>query len=302
MNTPCRLKTIAAYHQLMQLPQPAHPLLSIIDFKSIKRLSDDQPSTYTHDFYSIALKRNFNGKIKYGQQAYDFDEGIMLFMAPGQVFSIEVEEELQHTGWLLLLHPDYLWSSPLAKTIRQYEYFSYATREALHLSQQEEVQVTTLMQNIAQEYQASLDTFSQKLILHQLELLLTYAERFYHRQFITRQVTNHTILNRLEVLLMDYFNGTNLAEKGPPTVASVADALHVSPNYLSALLKTLTGLSTQQHIQNKLIEKAKDKLSTTDHSVSEIAYELGFEHSQSFNKLFKSKTRLSPLEFRRSFL
>lgn len=298
---PHRIKTITEYHQLMELPKPEHPLISVISFEAIKRQAADQPKSLTHDFYSIALKRNFNGKIKYGQQQYDFDEGIMIFIAPGQVFTIEAEEELKHSGWLLLVHPDYLWHTPLAKTIKQCAYFSYSVNEALHLSEKEETMVTAIMQHIAQEYHSNIDTFSKKVIVAQLELLLTYAERFYHRQFLTREITNHQVLDRLEDLLTEYFNGDALAVKGPPTVQYVAETLNVSPNYLSVLLKVLTGQSTQQHIHDKLIEKAKEKLSTTALTVSEIAYELGFEHSQSFSKLFKSKTHLSPLEFRQSF-
>ncbi|SEK41215.1 transcriptional regulator, AraC family [Chitinophaga rupis] len=300
-NTPLtHIKTITEYHALIGIAKPAHPLISVISFEDVKRM-DEHAYSFTHNFYSIALKRNFNGKMKYGQQDYDFDEGIMIFISPGQVFTIEAEEELKHSGWLLLVHPDYLWNTSLAKTIKQYEYFSYAVNEALHLSEKEEVMVTGIIQHIEQEYHANIDKFSKKVIIAQLELLLTYADRFYQRQFITREITNHKLLGRLEDILAEYFNSDVLAKKGLPTVQYIAGALNVSPNYLSVLLKVLTGQSTQQHIHDKLIEKAKEKLSTTTLSVSEIAYELGFEHSQSFSKLFKSKTSLSPLEFRQSF-
>jgi AraC-like DNA-binding protein len=171
----------------------------------------------------------------------------------------------------------------------------------LFLSEKEETTITGIIKNIEQEYHSNIDKFSQDVIIAQLELLLTYAERFYHRQFLTRKITNHKILNRLEDTLTEYFNGDALSQKGLPTVQYIADTLNISPNYLSDLLKVLTGQSTQQHIHDKLIEKAKEKLSTTDLSVSEIAYELGFEHPQSFSKLFKTKTKLSPLEFRQSF-
>lgn len=298
---PTHIKTVAEYHHLIGLPRPEHPLISVIDFESIKRMSGAQPKSFTHNFYSIGLKRNFNGKMKYGQQEYDFDEGIMIFISPGQVFTIEAEETLRHTGLLLVVHPDYLWNTSLAKTIKQYEYFSYAVHEALHLSEKEETMVAGIMQQIKQEYHSNIDKFSQNVIISQLELLLTYADRFYHRQFITRKITNHQVLDRLEGLLTDYFNSDAVTEKGLPSVQYIAETLNVSPNYLSVLLKLLTGQSTQQHIHDKLIEKAKEKLSTTALSVSEIAYELGFEHSQSFSKLFKSKTNLSPLEFRQSF-
>jgi AraC-like DNA-binding protein len=271
--------------------------------ESITHPAGNALKSLVFDFYSISLKRNFNAKIKYGQQQYDFDEGVMFFMAPGQVFGIETGKDaiLKRSGWLLLIHPDFLWKTPLAKTIKQYEYFDYSVHEALFLSDKEETTVISIMQNIAQEYHSNIDKYSQNVIIAHLELLLTYAERFYQRQFITRKITNHDILDQLEELLTTYFAGDFATRKGLPSVQSIAEALHLSPNYLSGMLKALTGQSTQQHIHNKLIEKAKEKLSTTALSVSEIAYELGFEHPQSFSKLFKTKTNLSPLEFRHSF-
>jgi len=300
---PLRIKTITDYHRVMGLPKPEHPLVSVIDLETIAHPAGNEPINLVFDFYSISLKRDFNAKIKYGQQQYDFDEGIMFFISPGQVFGIEVGKDsiLKRTGWLLLVHPDFLWNTPLAKTIKQYEYFDYSVHEALFLSDKEEITITGIMQNIAQEYHSNIDRFSQNVIIAQLELLLTYAERFYNRQFITRKIANHDILNRLEELLKSYFDKGDLSKKGLPTVQYIAATLNISPNYLSALLKALTGQSTQQHIHNKLIEKAKERLSTSALSVSEIAYELGFEHSQSFSKLFKSKTNFSPLEFRQSF-
>lgn len=297
-----RFKTISEFHQFRGLPKPEHPLVSVINLAEVNRLQAGENSIIL-DFYSIALKRNFNAKIKYGQQAYDFDEGIMFFISPGQLFRIEVEEDsfLNQSGWMLLIHPDFLWHTPLAKKIKQYEYFSYAVNEALYLSDKEETTIAAIMHNVEREYHANIDRFSQDVMIAQIELLLTYAERFYHRQFLTRKITNHSILNKLENILEVYYNSDSLPQKGIPTVQYVASALNVSPNYLSGLLKVLTGQSTQQHIHDKLIEKAKEKLSVTGLSVSEIAYELGFEHPQSFSKLFKSKTNVSPLEFRQSF-
>jgi AraC-like DNA-binding protein len=298
-----RFKTISDYHKVMKLPKPEHPLISVINFEDIKPDFDGKPVNLVFDFYSISLKRNFNAKMRYGQQQYDFDEGILFFISPGQVFGIEINEgeELKHSGLMLLVHPDFLWNTPLAKTIKHYEYFDYSVHEALFLSDKEETTIINIMKNIEQEYHSNIDKFSQDVIIAQIELLLTYSERFYNRQFLTRKITNHRILDRMEEILTKYFNSEALAEKGLPTVQYIAGGLNVSPNYLSGLLKTLTGQSTQQHIHDKLIEKAKEKLSTTDLSVSEIAYELGFEHSQSFSKLFKSKTNFSPLEFRHSF-
>ena len=300
---PHRIKTISEYHQVMGLPKPEHPLISVINFDLIKRLPYDESINVVFDFYSISLKRNFNGKMKYGQQEYDFDEGIMFFISPGQVFGMEIDKgsPLTHSGWLLLIHPDFLWHTSLAKTMKQYEYFNYSVHEALFLSEKEETTIIGMMQSMEQEYRSNIDKFSQNIIIAQLELLLSYAERFYQRQFITRKIANHQILNRLEEVLTEYFNSDNLLKRGLPTVQYIAETLNISPSYLSGSLKMLTGQSTQQHIHDKLIEKAKEKLSTTNLSVSEIAYELGFEHSQSFSKLFKTKTELSPLGFRQSF-
>ena len=298
-----KIKTITEYHRFRGLPKPEHPLISLVDYGSIKHSPENNARSWMFDFYSISLKRDLNAKMKYGQQDYDFDEGTMFFIAPGQVFSIEVEKNpvVKPSGWILLIHPDFFWNTPLAKTIKQYKYFDYSVYEALFLSDKEETIITTISKNIQQEYHANIDKFSQDVIIAQLELLLTYSERFYNRQFITRKISNHKILDRLEVILTEYFNSDNLIKKGLPTVQYIAETLNVSPNYLTSLLKVLTGQSTQQHIHDKLIAKAKEKLSTTSLSVSEIAYELGFEHSQSFNKLFKTKTNYSPLEFRQSF-
>lgn len=298
-----RIKTISELHQFRNLPKPEHPLISIIDFDSINNLPENNSISWVLDFYSIALKRTSNTKIKYGQQDYDFDEGVLFFMAPNQVFSIEVDKDVipKHSGWLLLIHPDFLWNTPLAKNIKKYAYFDYAVNEALFLSDKEEAIIYNIIQNMRQEYHSNIDRFSQDVIIAQLDLLFTYAERFYERQFITRKIANHQVLDRLEKLLSGYFDSNDLAIKGLPTVQYISETLNISPGYLSSLLKVLTGQSTQQHIHNKLIEKAKEKLSTTRLSVSEIAYELGFEHPQSFSKLFKTKTNISPLEFRQSF-
>lgn len=300
---PHHIKTISEYHRFRGLPKPEHPLISVINFDEIDRFLTDKQTSWVFDFYSIALKRNLGASIKYkyGQQEYDFDEGVMFFIAPKQVFSVETEGEYKLLGWMLLIHPDFLWQSSLRKNIKQYDFFSYSANEALHLSDKEETRILNIFQSIQQEYNANIDKFSQPLIVSQLEVLLNYADRFYHRQFITRKITNHSILTRLEEILEDYFSQESLIEKGIPTVQSVANELNVTPNYLSDLLKTITGQSTQQHIHEKLIEKAKEKLSITNLSVSEIAYDLGFAHSQSFSQLFKTKTNLSPVEYRRSF-
>lgn len=302
-RAPLHIKTISAYHRLLGQPSPEHPLVSLLRFEDMPYDPKRMPQAIVHNFYSIALKKTFHARLKYGQQEVDFDEGVMLFMAPMQVLSIEgpPEATASHQGWLLFVHPDLLWNTHLAKKIRQYEYFDYKANEALHLSENEQQMIVGLMQNMAQEYRARIDNLSQDVIIAQLELLLTYAERFYQRQFITRKAVNHQIISRMEELVNDYFKGNKLQAQGMPPVTYFADALHLSSGYLSRLLKTLTGQSTKQFIIDKVLDIAKEKLSTTKLSVSEIAYYLGFEHPQSFGKLFKSKTHVSPLEFRQSF-
>jgi AraC family transcriptional activator of pobA len=233
----------------------------------------------------------------------DFNQGMLLCLAPRQVLSITgpAEPAASHQGWLLLVHPDLLRNTPLAKKIRHYEYFDYHANEALHVSESEQQQLVGILHQIAHEYRTQLDTISHAVIVAQLELLLTYIDRFYQRQFQTRQVGHQQLLSRLEELLKAYFASATLSAKGPPPVTYLAEALHLSPNYLSRLLKTFTGQSTKQLILSKVMEVAKEKLSTTTLTMSEIAYELGFGHPQSFSKLFKSQTQLSPRQFRHSF-
>lgn len=299
---PHNVKTISEFHQLNGLPKPEHPLISIVDYAKLHRNTNENSTTFLFGYYTISLKRGVS-KMFYGQQQYDFDEGVLYFMAPNQILRVNnsPNENLKRSGWLLLIHPDFLWNTPLAKKIKQYEFFDYSVNEALFLSEKEEEILNNIIQNIRQEYHTNIDKFSQDIIISQIETLLNYSERFYHRQFITRKITNHQILDRLEKLLADYFENDYLTTKGLPTVQYIADTLNISPSYLSGLLKVLTGQSTQQHVHDKLIQKAKEKLSTTDLSVSEIAYELGFEHPQSFSKFFKTKTNISPLNFRHSF-
>ncbi|GAA5024115.1 AraC family transcriptional regulator [Marivirga lumbricoides] len=294
-------KTISEFHRSRNLPPPEHPLISVINVQDIKHYSE--PINMVLDYYSISLKRDFNGKFSYGQSEYDFEEGLMYFISPNQVFRIEhsKDELIRQQGWLLLIHPDFFWKTALSKTIKQYDFFDYSVNEALFLSDKEERIINAIIENIKQEYHTNIDSFSQSIIVSQIETLLNYSERFYQRQFITRKIDNHKILTALEHTLNNYFKSDDLIRKGLLTVQFISDALNISPNYLSNLLKSLTGQSTQQHIHDKLISEAKQRLSTSNRSISEIAYDLGFEHSQSFSKLFKKKTNISPLEFRQSF-
>lgn len=293
------INSISEAYKLSGLPKPEHPLIGLIRLEDVIH-TQQEPTNLVFNFYTVLIKRCVEGKLKYGQSHYDFDKGVLAFMKPGQVISTEeISSKVQ--GWCLVIHPDFLWNTSLAKTIKQYAFFDYAVNEALFLSEKEEKTINGIIENIQQEIHSNIDKFSKQIIITHIESLLNYSERFYNRQFITREKANHQTLERLEKLLSDYFNSEDLISKGLPTVQYVADKLNVSPGYLGSLLRMLTGQNTQQHIHEKLIEKAKEKLSTTDKSVSEIAYELGFEHSQSFSKLFKTKTKLSPLEFRHSF-
>ncbi|MCB0689955.1 MAG: helix-turn-helix transcriptional regulator [Saprospiraceae bacterium] len=300
-SKPIHIKSISQFHQLNGLPKPDHPLISIVDYAKLKRPDEYKVSSLMFGYYTISLKRGVS-KMFYGQQEYDFDEGVLYFMAPYQILRVnnQPDESIQRSGWLLLIHPDFLWNTSLAVKIKRFEFFDYSVNEALFLSDKEESIINNTIKNIQQEFHSNIDKFSKQIIISHIETMLNYSDRFYHRQFITREKSSHQILTRLETVLTEYF-AKDLINTGLPTVQYIADALNISPSYLSSLLKVLTGQSTQQHIHNKLIDKAKEKLSTTDLSVSEIAYELGFEHSQSFSKLFKSKTNLSPIAFRSSF-
>ncbi|WP_316809338.1 helix-turn-helix transcriptional regulator [Pedobacter agri] len=298
-----RIKSITEYHRFRGLPKPEHSLISLVDYSQLQFSEDSKVVNLVMDFYSIALKRDIGAKLHYGQQIYDFDEGLMSFLAPGQVLRIEKDPGSSDSGsgYLLQIHPDFLWGFSLAKQIKKYSFFDYSIHEALFLSGREETVILTIFENIRQEYNANIDSFSQGLIVSQIELLLKYCERFYNRQFMTRKISSHQMLTKVENFLNSYFSAEEQSEGGLLSVNKVADAMNVSSDYLSSMLKQLTGKNAQEHIHQKLIEKAKEKLSTTYLSVSEIAYALGFEHPQSFSKLFKIKTNVSPLEFRKSF-
>lgn len=298
-----KIETISIFHKTRGLPEPEHPLVSIVNYADVHVDPEYLDKSWTFDFYCIALKRNIPGKFRYGQNQYDFDEGVMFFIAPGQVFSIArgAHDVPEKSGWMLLIHPDFFWNSTLAKNIKKYQYFDYATNEALFLSKKEEDNIMVIIESIRQEYHSNIDTFSQNIIISQIETLLNYSDRFYNRQFITRKINTHKIINRFEDILNSYFNSEDLILKGLPQVNNIADSLNLSMSYLRSSLKIITGKSPQQLIHEKLIEKAKEKLTTTNLSVCEVAYDLGFEHSQSFSKLFKTKTNLTPSEFRQKF-
>lgn len=295
---PYTIQSIRELHELLELPKPKHPLISLIDFSTIKCYDDEKLEAVTYGFYCVAIKKNFKGKMRYGQQHFDFDEGIMTFYAPNQVIITEIRDDWELEGLWLTIHPDFLQGFSLGKEIHQYGFFSYNLNEALHLSPEEEITINQLLLDISKESQFSIDTFSHSIIIKQIELLLNYSNRFYNRQFLTRKQANHSLLSNFETLLNIYFEES----EGIPSVGYFAERMNISRNYLSDMLRSTTGQSAQQHIQQKLIEKAKVLLGTSELNVSEIAYKLGFEHPQSFHKLFKNKTDVSPLEYRDSVL
>lgn len=306
-RAPHRFKTLSDALRAINMHAPQHPLIALIN--GLDKSLNLQSPTYRHvlNFYKISFRPHHGGTIKYGQTHFDFKGGGMLFAAPNQIIGGKEEEndtnesECINQQITLLIHPDFLLNYPLAEKIKQYNYFSYSINESLHLADKEKKVILSVFMIIEDELDNRIDEFSQDVIISQIELLLNYANRFYKRQFITRKTVNSSILQKMEEILEEYFSNEKALNLGVPTVQYLADQVNLSPSYLSDMLRSLTGQNAQQHIHQKLIEKAKEKLSTTSLSVSEIAYELGFEHSQSFSKLFKRKMKLSPLKFRASF-
>lgn len=292
-----KFPSLSEFHKIFGLPKPEHPLVSFIRLEDMT-IPEDLSDHMVLDFYKIAYKDTI-GSAKYGQRHYDFGEGGLVFTAPGQLF--EKPKNNKSKGFLILLHPDFLLSYPLAKKIKQYGFFSYSTDEALQVSEKEKETLFSVFKIIDEELKSRTDDFSQDVVISQIELLLNYSSRYYKRQFVTYKAVNDHIIEKFEKVLESYFNDEDKLQNGIPTVQNLADQLNVSASYLSDMLRSLTGLNTQQHIHNKFIETAKEILSTTDLSVSEIAYHMGFEYPQSFTRLFKSKTNQTPLEFRQSF-
>ncbi|GAA4308130.1 helix-turn-helix domain-containing protein [Mucilaginibacter gynuensis] len=294
-----KVETITEIHRMLGVPGPGHPLISLLDASQLINLCR-LPTSYIIGFYKITFVTKLGGKFRYGQGYYDFDEGSLLFTAPNQVVG-HIGSYQDNEGMSLFIHPDFLQGYPLAAKIKQFGFFSYAANEALHLSEQERASMLAIYNIIREELNSRIDDFSHEVIIAQIELLLSYAKRFYKRQFLTRQVVNNELLQQVEELLNTYFNEEKPVGNGIPTVQYLAERLNYTPNYLSDMLRSLTGLNAQQHIHQILIERSKELLSTTTLTISEVAYQLGFEHPQSFSRLFKMKTRTSPVQFRSAF-
>lgn len=296
-----RFISISESHQAFGLPAPQHPLISLVHFNQDNPFNTEMAPIYdVLSFYKITFITRNRGRLKYGRNYYDYDEGSMLFMAPNQLVG-STDYNSETYCYILLIHPDFLLGHSIARKIKQYSYFSYTSNEALHLSDSEREIILSVYRIMEQELNSRVDEFSQEVVIAQLELLLSYVNRFYKRQFITRKAVNNDILQRTESILDDYLNTQASLHQGLPTVQYVSDQLKISPGYLSDVLRSLIGQNAQQYIRGKIIEKAKERLTNTDLTVAEIAYELGFEHPQSFSKMFRVRTGLSPLEFRASF-
>jgi AraC family transcriptional activator of pobA len=299
-NSLIRIDSISELHRMLGLPKPLHPLISLVDNSTMVVNEVYLKSSFVFNFYKISFKKTLKGVFGYGQGYYDFDEGGMIFTAPNQLISI-IGEDKEYEGFSLLVHPDFIRNYPMGKNIKSYGFFSYEANEALHLSDKEKTTILGVLDNIQQELTGTIDDLSQDLMISYIEVLLNYSNRFYKRQFITRKAVNHDLLMQMEEVLNNYFDKEESLNKGLLTVEYLAQHLNLSPRYLSDMLRSLTGQNAQQHIHEKMIEKAKEYLSTSHLTVGEIAYQLGFEHPQSFSKTFKKKTNVTPLEFRASF-
>lgn len=295
------IQSISELHRLFALPKPEHPLVSVINFELLSYQHSDVWKHFANDFYCITLKKGSNGMFKYGQRLYDFNEGMMTFTKPGQVFSVTAANNNPVTGYMLVFKTDLIRPYLLGKSINNYGFFAYSIAEALHLSGKEEVIISSLLLQMQNELKNNIDHYSQDVIVSHIDLLLNYSNRFYNRQFLTRKAVNNDLLEKLDHILHDYFNTETSLHQGLPTVQFIANEVNLSPGYLSDLLRNTTGHNAQQYIQNHLIEKAKELLTTTHLSISEIAYHLGFEYSQSFSKLFKKSTNQTALAYRQSF-
>ena len=273
-----------------------HPLITILDYVNLKFL---EPSSYNFGFYCIFLKETMCGDLRYGKEIYDYQEESLVFVAPGQILTVEnYLPGIKPKGKVLLFHPDFLKGTALSSILTDYRFFSYSSNEALHLSKKERKLVLNIFETIESELQQNMDKHTKTLVISHLQLFLNYSTRFYDRQFITREHVNKGILERFESVLNSYFFSAKPQNIGLPTVSYCAEQLHLSGNYFGDLIKKETGISAQEYIQTKVLDVAKERIFDIDKSISEIAYELGFKYPQHFTRLFKQKTGKTPLEYR----
>lgn len=296
MKGTTHIKSIHQLHQIAGLEPPKHPLFSIYRLEDIRLIHGQLSERMTYDFFSVGLKKNLEGFVKYGRTNYDFQEGVLGFTAPYQVMEFSSDLLNKATGWIFFFKKEFLNESILLNNIDQFGFFNYQTNEGLHLSKTEENSLETIFNNIKTEYDLPIDSFSKQVVISNLELLLTYSHRYYNRQFIIRNEVDTSIFSKFKQLLKAYFKETD--NIGLPTVELLSKQLHISANYLSDYLKATTGKSAIEHIHNKIIEIAKSDLLASEKSIGEIAFQLGFEYPHYFSRLFKKKTGLTPTEFR----
>lgn len=300
MKNVLHIDTVGDYLNLRK-QEVLHPLVGIVDFENVNKegYENKDYDAFHYNCYAVFLKDAKGCKMQYGGKPYDYDEGTLVFMAPGQTIELSgFDPDYVPKGYAILFHPDLLIGTELGKKLHSYSFFSYSSNEALHLSNKERKVILSLIEKIQFELEQNLDKHSKKLIVANIELFLDYCTRFYDRQFITREVENISSLERFDVLLSQYFSSDKPQKNGTPTVGYFADRLHLSPNYFGDLVKKETGKSAQEYIQNKLIEVAKERVFDPSKSLSEIAYELGFKYPQHFTRLFKQRVGHSPSEFR----
>ncbi len=302
MDNTYTIKSISQAHQSLGLPKPKHPLVTVVHARDVKNISEFQDVRVIMDLYQIVLKSsNGCGVLRYGKNAYDYEEGTLIFTAPGQVMWYQDEFDQTNEnieGWTLAFHPDLLRKSDLADKMNKYSFFNYDVSEALHLSEVERNTIEMLIDKITEEYSQNLDKHSQNLIIKNIELLLDYCVRFFDRQFYTRTNINSDVVSKFDRLIREYYQSEKALELGIPSVSFCASNLNLSPNYLSDLLKKETGKTAQEHIHLYIIERAKTSLLNSKNSIGEIGYALGFEYPQHFSNLFKAKTGMSPSEYR----
>jgi len=303
MNQVVEIKKVSQMHEMGELPKPKHPLVSVIHNTDIKTVTSIQGVKIINHLYTIIFKSsNVCSSFSYGRNSYDHEEGTLVFTAPSQVMKFENEvsgiDEIDPEGWSLIFHPDIFRKSNLSEKISKYSFFQYDSNEALHVSEKEKNSLEDLLEKIVQEYSQMLDRHSQHLIISNIELFLDYCLRFYDRQFFSRANLNTNTISKFERFLINYYDSGQANQNGIPSVEHCAKQLNLSPNYLSDLLRRETGKTTLEHIHYFLIEKAKNSLLNSSNTISGIAYTLGFEYPQHFSNLFKSKTGLSPKEYR----
>ena len=296
-------KTLSAYIDYLELPRPEHPMLSVFSATGEGFLPCPKESSppITNDCYSISLKKIVKGEVNYGRTKYDFTNGTLIFIAPRQVLQWDESVVYDQKGFSINFHEDFLKGTDLAQQIKKYGYFSYSANEALHLSPKEERQIESIVENIEIEYQNNQDEFSKEIIISQLSTLLKYANRFYERQFINRKELSNDLLEQFNQQLSAYFDSGQLEENGIPSIEQIADKLSVSQRYLSDTLKKETGKTSTEHLQLYLIDEAKNILLNPHKTISEVAYELGFEYPPYFSRLFKKKEGISPSAYREKY-